>query len=61
MSGAFALIDIAWFAAGGALVWYGKDRLVQYWKGAEKFAQDMKAKAAALEAKANAVKVAVSK
>lgn len=59
MSGLFAMIDVAWFAAGGALVWFYKDRLLAWYKGAEHFAQDLKAKAAALEAKAQAVKDAV--
>lgn len=53
------MIDVAWFAAGGALVWFYKDRLLAWYKGAEHFAQDLKAKAAALEAKAQAVKDAV--
>lgn len=48
MFGLFAMIDIVWFAAGGALVWFYKDSLVKWWKGAEKFAQDLKAKADAI-------------
>jgi len=51
--------DIAVFIAGGALVWFYKDKLLAWYKGAEHFAQDLKAKAAALEAKAAAVKSAV--
>lgn len=57
----FAAIDIAWFVAGGAAIWFGKDKILAWYKGAEAFAQDLKAKATALEAKAQAVKDAVSK
>jgi hypothetical protein len=42
------MVDILWFVAGGALVWFCKDALIKYWKGAEKFAQDLKAKADAI-------------
>ena len=31
----FALIDIFWFLAGGALVWFSKDKLVSLYKSAE--------------------------
>lgn len=51
--------DIFVFIAGGALVWFMKDKIVAWWKGAEAFAQSLKAKAAAVEAKAVAVKNAV--
>lgn len=54
-----AMGDIAVFVAGGALVWFYKDKLLAWYKGAEHFAQDLKAKAAAIEAKAAAVKSAV--
>jgi hypothetical protein len=56
-----ALIDIVVFLAGGALVWFCKDKLLAWYKGTEHFAQDLKAKAATLEAKAAAAKAAVSK
>ena len=46
-----AIIDIFVFAAGMAAGWYGKDPLTKWWKGAEKFAQDLKAKAEAIVAK----------
>lgn len=54
-----ALGDIVVFIAGGALVWFFKDKLLAWYKGAEHFAQDLKAKATALEAKASAVKSVV--
>lgn len=54
-----AIGDVAVFIAGGALVWFMKDKLVAWWKGAEAFAQGLKAKAAAVEAKAAAIKSAV--
>lgn len=57
----FAMIDVMWFVAGGALVWFYKDKLLAWYKGAEHFAQDLKDKAAAIEAKAQAIKNAVSK
>lgn len=47
------------FGAGGAIVWFFKDKLLAWYKGAEHFAQDLKAKAAALDAKAQAIKNAV--
>ena len=37
--------DIAVFIAGGAVVWLYKDKLLAWWKGAEKFAQELKDKA----------------
>lgn len=55
----FALIDIPVFIAGGALVWLEKDRFLAWYQGAEAFAVKLKADAAALEAKASAVKAAV--
>ena len=51
--------DIVVFIAGGALVWFMKDKLIAWWKGAESFAQSLKAKAEAIEAKAAAIKAAV--
>ena len=59
----FAMIDLfvaAVFLAGG--IWLGivyGDKILAWYKGAEKYAQDLKAKAAALEAKAAAIKAAV--
>jgi hypothetical protein len=35
--------------AGGAIVWFFKDKLVGWWKGAERFAQDLEAKAKAIK------------
>lgn len=55
-----ALIDIPVFIAGGALVWFEKDRFLAWYQGAEAFATKLKANAAALEAKAAAIKSAVS-
>lgn len=60
MFGLTFLGDVLVFIAGGALVWFCKDRLIQWWKGTEKFIADAKAKIAALEAKASAIKSAVS-
>lgn len=40
------------FVAGGALIWFFKDPILKWYKGAEKFAQDMKAKADAIAAAA---------
>ena len=57
----FAVVDIVWFAAGGAAVWFGKDKLLAWYKGAEAFAARLKADAAALEAKAAAIKAAAIK
>jgi hypothetical protein len=44
---------------GGALVWHFKDKFVSWWHGAETFAQMLKAEAAAIEAKAAALKAVV--
>lgn len=56
----FALIDIPVFAAGFAAAWYGKDSLQKWWQGAEAFAVNLKAEAAGIEAKAAAIKSAVT-
>jgi hypothetical protein len=56
----FALIDISVFIAGGALVWFEKDRFLAWYHGAEAFAAKLKADAAGLEAKAAAVKAAIA-
>jgi hypothetical protein len=45
-------------------IWLGityGDKILAWYKGAEKYAQDLKAKAAVFEAKAAAAKAAVSK
>jgi hypothetical protein len=54
-----AWIDLLVFAAGGTVVWFFKDTFLKWWQGAEKFAANLKAKAAVVEAKAAAVKAAV--
>jgi hypothetical protein len=33
----FALVDIFWFAAGGALIWFCKEPVTRYYKGAEDY------------------------
>lgn len=59
----FAMIDLviaAVFLAGG--IWLGivyGDKILSWYKGAEHAAQDLKARAVALEAKAAAIKAAV--
>jgi hypothetical protein len=55
----FAVIDIPVFIAGGAAVWFGKDKILAAVQGAEAFAAKLKAKAADLEAKAAAAKTTV--
>lgn len=59
----FAWVDILYMAGGGALVWFYKDTFLKWWQGAQTFANNMKAKAAAIEAQAqttvNAVKNSV--
>ncbi|WP_315731692.1 MULTISPECIES: hypothetical protein [unclassified Bradyrhizobium] len=47
--------------AGGALVWHFKEKFVSWWHGAETYVQMLKAEAAAIEAKAAALKAVVSK
>jgi len=44
----FALIDIVWFIAGGAAVWYGREPITRYYKGAEDYAGMLKDKAEAI-------------
>lgn len=48
-----AVIDVFVFIAGFAAAWYGKDAILKWWKGADAFAKS-------LEAKATAIKSAVS-
>lgn len=44
-----ALIDIVVFAAGFAACWYGKDTVQKWWQGASTFAANLEAKAAAIK------------
>lgn len=37
--------DIAVFVAGGAVIWFFKDPILKWYKGAEDFAQSLKDKA----------------
>ena len=60
MAGLFAMIDIAWFVAGAAVVWLFKDTLLTWWHGAQGMADKLKAQVAALEAKATSIKAAVT-
>ena len=53
--------DILVFIAGGALVWFSKDKLVSLFTSTEAALAKAKADVAALEAKANAVAAAVKK
>jgi hypothetical protein len=59
----FAIIDIPVFLAGlglgGWLVWRFKDRFVNWYHGGEAFAKKLEAQAAALQAKASAVRAAI--
>lgn len=41
----FAMIDILWFVAGGAAVWFGREPITRYYKGAEDYAGMLKDKA----------------
>lgn len=49
----FAMVDILWFIAGGAVVWFFREPITKYYKGAEDYAGALKDKA---EAILNAVK-----
>lgn len=44
----FALIDILWFVAGGAAVWFFREPITRYYKGAENYYGAMKDKAEAI-------------
>jgi hypothetical protein len=44
----FAMIDIVWFIAGGAAVWFGREPITRYYKGAEDYAGALKDKAEAI-------------
>lgn len=48
----FALVDILYFVAGGALIWFCKDPVTRYYKGAEDYV-------GMLEDKVRAIKAAV--
>ena len=58
-----ALIDIPVFffggCFGGAIVWHFKASMQNWWHGGEAFAKKLEAQAAALSAKAAAVRAAV--
>ncbi len=41
----FAVIDIAWFIAGGALIWFCREPVTRWYKGAEDYAGMLKDKA----------------
>jgi len=45
MWGLFAVIDIFWFAAGGAAVWFFREPITRWYKGAEDYAGMLKDKA----------------
>lgn len=59
----FAMIDIpvflVGFGLGGWAVWKDKDELLSWYKGGEAAAQKLEAQAAALSAKAAAVRAAI--
>jgi hypothetical protein len=44
----FAWVDIVWFIAGGAAVWFGREPITRWYKGAEDYAGALKAKADAI-------------
>lgn len=48
----FAIIDIFWFVAGGALIWFCKDPVTRYYKGAEDYVGMLEDKIRALKAPA---------
>jgi hypothetical protein len=33
----FAMIDIFWFLAGGAAIWFGREPITKWYKGAEDY------------------------
>lgn len=47
----FALVDILYFVAGGALIWFSRDPVTRWYKGAEDYV-------GALEDKIRAIKAA---
>lgn len=44
-----AIVDIFVFAAGFAAAWYGKDSIQKWYQGAATFATSLEAKAAAIK------------
>lgn len=44
----FAMVDVLWFVAGGAAVWFGREPITRYYKGAEDYAGALKDKAEAI-------------
>lgn len=44
----FALIDIIYFVAGGALIWFCREPVTRWYKGAEDYYGAMKDKAEAV-------------
>lgn len=59
MFGLFAVIDIFWFAAGGALIWFCRPKIEELVIGANALSKKLHAQAVVLEAKASAVSAAV--
>jgi hypothetical protein len=55
----FAVVDIPVFLAGGAVVWFGKDKILVAVHGTEAFVAKLKVKVAALEAKIVSAKATV--
>jgi len=47
----FALVDILYFVAGGALIWFFREPVTRWYKGAEDYYGAMKDKAEAILAK----------
>jgi hypothetical protein len=41
----FAMIDIVWFIAGGAVIWFFREPVTRWYKGAEDYAGALKDKA----------------
>lgn len=49
MSVLVILGDVACLAAGGAIVWFGKEKLQSIWSDANTIAENLRAKAGAIE------------
>jgi hypothetical protein len=47
----FAMIDIFWFLAGGAAIWFGREPITKWYKGAEDYIGTLEDKIRALKAK----------
>ncbi len=54
-----AFVAVISFATGGALIWFAKDKIQALVIGGNALAAKLKAQAAALEAKATAIKAAL--